>query len=201
MEPKSYRAIRHDIIRRKQRSNDEEVHHPKEKTDQIKKVLDGRSNLSILELFSGRGNLTKVYEKYGEVEKYDKILGTGDSYLLFHKLIYEKRTFDVIDIDPYGFPNRFYPDIFLLIKDGVMFITTPKPYINIINDMTRQQLMCYYGNSNPDIETIKAKLKLYGLCHWREVKVIDVTDLGRLWRMALSIKKVKATDYTGSKNR
>jgi len=201
---KTYRAIRHDIVREKQKNNSNEVHHPNEKIEQIGKVLKGKKNLNIVELFAGQGNLTKVYEEYAkdnEVECYDKKLKTGDSYLLFHKLIYEKKKYDVIDLDPYGFPNRFFPDIFLLIEDGYMFITMPKPYVNILNGITKQHLTCYYGEHNPNFDTIIEKIKLYGLCHWREITLIDKVDLGRLWRIAVKVKRVKATEYTGTRNR
>jgi hypothetical protein len=35
MEQKTYRAIRHDVVRAKQKQNDNEVHHPDEKINQI----------------------------------------------------------------------------------------------------------------------------------------------------------------------
>lgn len=199
---KTYRAVRHDVVREKQRNNADEVHHPEEKTEQIKRILLGKNDLKILELFSGQGNLTKIYKNYSKtIECYDKKLKTGDSFILFHKLIYERKKYDVIDIDPYGFPNRFFPDIFLLIDSGYMFITMPKPYVNILNGITKQHLTCYYGEYNPGLETIIEKIKLYGLCHWRSCEEVDIVDLGRLWRIALKVEKVKATDYTGTKNR
>lgn len=202
---KTYRAIRHDVVRKKQRENSSEVHHPDEKIRQVRKILNGKTDLKVMELFSGEGNLTKIYEDYkgenGFLELYDKKLKTGDSYLTFHRLIAEKRKYDVIDIDPYGFPNRFFPDIFLLMDKRHMFITMPKPWVNILNGITRQHLMCYYGSENPTLEEIKERLKLYGLCHWRHIEFVDVMDFGRLWRFAISVEKVKATEYCGVRNR
>ena len=198
---KTYRAKRHDIVRSKQKNNNSECHHPKQKIKQIRNTLTDKDNLNILELFAGYGNLTEIYEKYGQVDCYDKKLGTGDSYLIFHKLISEKKTYDVIDLDPYGFPNRFFPDIFLLIDDGYMFITMPPPYINILNGITQQHLKCYYGDVSPDLETIQRKIIDYGLCHWRDIDFLDITEIGRLWRFVLRVKKVKATEYCGVRNR
>jgi len=202
---KTYRAIRHDVVRKKQRENSSDVHHPEQKKEQIAKALGGMSNLKIMELFAGHGNMSEIYESYvgekGVLERYDKHLKTGDSYIVFHKLIAEKRKYDVIDIDPYGFPNRFFPDIFLLMDDGVMFITMPKPWVNIANGITKQHLTCYYGEDNPSLDVIKEKIRLFGLCHWRDVKFVDVMDFGRLWRFAVRVKKVKATEYTGVRNR
>jgi hypothetical protein len=199
---KTYRAIRHDYIRNLQNSNDDTVHHPSSKINQIESILLNKSNLKILELFSGRGNLTKVYHKYGEVFAYDKKwLKSGDSYLVYHKLIAEKKNYDVIDLDPYGFPNRFFPDIFLLIKDGYIFITMPKPYVNILNGITATHLTTYYGESNPSLETIVNRIVLYGLCHWRKLELISEMDCKSIWRLCFKVTKIKATEYTGVKNR
>ena len=56
---KTYRAIRHDVTRTAQRENSDALHHPLDKTKQIERVLSGLSNLHVLELFAGQGNLTK----------------------------------------------------------------------------------------------------------------------------------------------
>ena len=202
---KTYRALRHDVVRKKQRENNKDVHHPEQKKEQIQNVLNGKTDLKIMELFAGKGNLAPTYNSYvgenGFLEQYDKSLKTGDSYILFHKLIAEKRKYDVIDVDPYGFPNRFFPDIFLLMENGVMFITMPKPWVNIANGITKQHLTCYFGEGNPSLDVIKEKIKLYGLCHWRDINFLNIMDFGRLWRFAVSVKRVKATEYTGVKNR
>jgi hypothetical protein len=204
---KTYRAIRHDIVRAKQKENSDEVHHPDEKIDQIKRVFKAENysqnqGLKILELFSGQGNLTKVYEQYGSVAAYDKKhLKTGDSFLEYHRLIADKKKFDVIDLDPYGFPNRFFPDIFLLIEKGVMFITMPKPYVNILNGITQTHLISYFDKHNPSEDEIIERTVLFGLCHWRKLQLIDKLDCKSVWRFAFSVEKVKATEYTGVKNR
>jgi len=198
---KSYRAERHDVVRKKQKENNASVHHPAEKIRQIRLILDGKKNFKVLELFAGHGNLTEIYKEYGTVECFDKKINSKDSYREFHRLIADKKIYNIIDLDPYGFPNRFFPDIFLLIDDGYLFLTMPKPYVNILNGITRQHLTCYYGEYNPGLETIKERIKLYGLCHWRELIFLDITDLGRLWRMAIRVNKVKATIYTNTKNR
>jgi len=202
---KTYRAIRHDVTRKKQRENSNEVHHPEQKKAQIDKILEGKTDLKIMELFAGHGNLTSTYNQYigekGFLEQYDKELKTGDSYLLFHKLIAERRKYDVIDVDPYGFPVKFLPDGFLLMQDGIMFMTMPKPWVNIANGITKQLLTCYFGSGKPSLEVIQEKIRLYALCHWRSVEYLDVIDFGRLWRMVMRVKRVKATEYTGVRNR
>ena len=135
---------------------------------QIKACLKDKYDLSILELFAGQGNCTRIYKEFGTVFSYDKkYLNTGDSYYVFHQLISEKKKYDVIDLDPYGFPSRFFPDIFLLIDNGIMFITMPKPYVNILNGIIATHLTVYFGEPNPSKETIIQKIMSYGLCHWR----------------------------------
>ena len=204
-EKKSYRAIRHDVVRSRQKNNCNSVHHPHEKTEQVIQVLQNlniQGGHNILELFAGQGNLTEIYKKYGNVTACDKKhLGTGDSFLLFHKMIYEKKKFTIIDIDPYGFPNRFFPDIYLLLDNGILFVTMPKPYVNILNGITQTHLISYFKDPNPCEETIIEQLVTWGLCHWREVTLVDSVDLQSIWRFAFYVKRVKATEYTGVRNR
>jgi hypothetical protein len=202
---KTYRAIRHDVVRSKQAINSSEVHHPDEKTNQIEWVmrnLNKQSGHDILELFAGRGNLTNVYRQFGEVTSCDcKYCGTGDSFLLFHRLISDRKKFTVVDLDPYGFPTRLFPDVFLLIDDGLLFVTMPKPYVNILNGITQTHLISYFGEPNPSEEIIIDQIVTWGLCHWRQVELIDSIDCSSVWRFAFSVQKVKATDYTGVRNR
>ena len=215
---KTYRAIRHDVVRAKQKANDDQVHHPNEKINQIRKVLSG-IDLSILELFSGAGNCTKIYAEYGEVLAFEKKktvfdslventkecmlvhCNKADSFIEFHRMIFLKQIFDVVDLDPYGFPNRFFPDVFLLIDKGILFVTMPKPYVNILNGITAAHLISYYGQQNPSKDSIIERIALWGLCHWRKVTLIDSVDCKSVWRFAFAVEKVKATDYTGVKNR
>ena len=198
---KSYRAIRHDVVRGLQTENADQVHHPREKLSQLDRVLSGCEN-KILELFAGRGNLTGKYREFGEVHAFDKkYLGSGDSFREFHRLIGEGMKYDVIDLDPYGFPNRFFPDIFLLILEGLLIVTMPKPYVNILNGITQTFLTAYFGKQNPDRQEIIEKIAVWGICHWRKVELVDSIDLGSVWRFVFKVKRVKATEYTGVRNR
>ena len=198
---KSYRAIRHDIVRERQSSNSDDTHHPDQKLQQVKHVLTG-ANLKILELFAGRGNLTKAYAEYGEVLACDrKYKKTGDSFLLFHELISKKQFYDVVDLDPYGFPCRLFPDVFLLIKHGLLFVTFPKPYVNILNGITQTLLSCYFGQTNPSREAVIEQIAVWGLGHWRQVELLHSIDLSSVWRFVFRVDLVKATEYTGVRNR
>tara|TARA_B100000029_G_C17489179_1_gene928456 strand:+ start:63 stop:719 length:657 start_codon:yes stop_codon:yes gene_type:complete len=198
---KTYRAIRHDIVRNKQALNSPEVHHPEDKVKQIIKVLP-KEELNTLELFAGQQNLTPTYKLYGDVECFDKkYMKTGDSFREFHRLIADRKTYDIIDIDPYGFPCRMFPDLFLLIDSGYLFVTMPKPYINILNGITQTFLFSYFKDTNPSLETIIEQFATWGLCHWRKVELLDVINLDSIWRLAFKVDKVLATEYTGVINR
>lgn len=203
---KTYRAIRHMVVRAKQNSNDPDVHHPKEKILQVGRVMEQFKNehkgpITTLELFAGQGNLTREYQEHGSVEAYDiKYLKTGDSFLQFHRLIFARRTYQVVDLDPYGFPTRLFPDIFLLIKDGLLFVTFPRPNSNILDGMKALHLESYMGKSNPSEEEVINQIATWGLCHWRQVELLDRMLLKSVWRFAFRVKKVKATDYTGVRN-
>jgi hypothetical protein len=112
-------------IMARQASNDPSCHHPVEKERQAEQAIHHLKSdkLKTLELFSGHGNMTRIYEKLGKVDCFDKIMGTGDSYIAFHGLISQKKKYDIIDADPYGLPCRLFPDIFLLCKPvSVLFI-------------------------------------------------------------------------------
>ena len=219
---KSYRAIRHQIVRKKQQLYNDELHHPNEKINQINKLLPNISkfcDLSILELFAGQGNLTKVYSNYGEVianeyklKVFNKLkenvknemlvhCNRVNSFLDVHQLIALKQTFDVIHLDPYGFPNRMFPHIFLIIENGILFVTMPKPYVNILNGITQTHLFSFYQKTNPKKDEIINQIVLWGLSYWRKVILIDEIDLKSVWRFAFEVKKVKATKYTNVKNR
>lgn len=198
---KTYRAIRHDVVRQRQRKNIASTNHITEKTRQVERVLAGKSNLKILELFAGDGFLTKALQPFGEVTSLDKRHGTGDSFLEYHRYIADRRKFDVIDADPYGFPSRLLPDIFLLIDDGIFFVTVPSSSVNIPNGLVKTHLQSYYGEEQPSIDAVSQKIAEYGLCHWRQVVEIDCIKIGRMWRVVYEVKRVSATEYAGVRNR
>ena len=198
---KTYRAVRHEVVRNCQKNNILSTNHVHEKRTQVDQVLSGKSDLKILELFSGDGFLTGVLSQYGHVKKMDKRLGTGDSFIEYHRLIADKEKFDVVDADPYGFPSRLLPDIFLLIDDGIFFMTIPIPSVNIPNGIFKTHLQCYFGTDNPNEDQISQKIAEYGLCHWRQITELSCVRMGRMWRFAFDVKKIKSTDYTGVRNR
>ena len=219
MNDKTYRALRHDYTRNLQKTNNDLLHHPDEKINQIKEYTKNTAfskKIKILELFGGHGNLTKEYVKLGKTTVFEKdkskveilksisdeleVVKTDSFNEIFHH-VYKKKKYDIIDIDPYGFPYRLFPHIFLLMEKSLVFLTIPKPYVNILNGITQTTLMCHFGESNPSIDTILSKIVVWGLSHWRQVEVLDILDLKSVWRVCLDVKRIKATEYTGTKNR
>jgi len=193
---KTKSANKHDKQRKAQADDLTHTNHTELKITQIEKYVQTFDN-NILELFSGNGKLTKIWNDYGIVTTNDNI----DAYRLFHKLIWERKKYTIIDLDPYGFPTRFFPDIFLLIENGIIFITIPHPAVNVLNGITQQTFLNYYGVKKPTIEIFIEKIKQYALCHWRELTLLNIMKMGRVYRLCLNVKRVKATEYCGVRNR
>lgn len=202
MDERSIDSIKLANKRKKQKEYTDEYHHPKEKINQIYKILNNKSyddKFKILELFCGNGNLTKIYKNYGNVSSFDKICGDGDSYRLFHKLIYEKKIYNLIDLDPYGFPCRFFPDIFLLINDGYLIVTICK--LKKANLWTLKLMESYFTVRKPNETQIINTFCNEGMKHWRYVKPIDILNLEKVFRIVFSVKRVHACNYCGTTNR
>lgn len=190
--------------RRLQKLGDEKYTHPREKEEQIKNVLENRKYFNILELFAGEGNLTRVYQNFlygniGKIHSYDIKTTKEDSFRLFHKLIYQKEKYDIIDIDPFGFPSRFFPDIFMLIDYGFLFLTCCKPHTVHPSSQLAYHLKCYFGNERPKLIDIVEGVKRFSHFHWRDANAITVLDLPGVWRIAFSVTKVSANEFSWGK--
>lgn len=210
-------SAKHKYLRLNQSRNVDRHHHPKEKIEQIRKILPKNNTLKILETHAGMGNLTKVYLEYGEVTAHDidakKIESLKDiksdkltiikcdSLKQIHRYIYENRVFDVVDLDPYGFPSRFFPHVFNLINDGYLFFTFPKMGVQQINKIMVNHYKVFWDISLQDkdmyIQKIDQQVKRYGLFYFRIAEMIDVTDLDRMYRFAYRVKKESAFKMFG----
>ena len=198
--------------RKKQKENLEEYHHPKEKIDQLNRIFSNKTfdpNYKILELFCGKGNLTREYLKYGMVESYDRILGDGDSYKLFHKIIYDnigsfhnKNTnlYNLIDLDPYGYPVRFFPDIFHLIDNGILIVTSSIPGKTKANAWTQKLVESYFGVKTPSKDLMIDTICNEAMKHWRLAIPLEDINLGNNYRFVFSVKRVHAAKYLGTTN-
>lgn len=209
-------SVKHKYVRLNQANNDDKHHHPVEKIDQIKRIL-WDSNLNILETNAGWGNLSKVYHLYGEVtahdidkEKVQYLDGLGfedfdavkcDSFKELHRYVYLGFRFDVIDLDPYGFPSRYFPHVFQLIDDGVLFVTFPKMGVQQINKIMVEHYRVFWGIALSDKghyeELIHKKVADYGMQYYRKVELLDSVDLGRMHRFVYRVKKESALELVG----
>ena len=71
----------------------------------------------------------------------------------------------------------------------------------VVYHFSDDQGLAYFGEPNPSEDTIIDQIVTWGLCHWRQVELIDSIDCSSVWRFAFSVVKVKATDYTAVRNR
>ncbi|SHE67091.1 N2,N2-dimethylguanosine tRNA methyltransferase [Seinonella peptonophila] len=210
-------SVKHKYIRLHQSKNNDKHHHPIEKKEQINRVLSKDQQYRILETHAGNGNLTKLYLEFGEVVAHDidqtkicrleqiknpnlKIMKC-DSFKRIHHYIYEKQKFNVIDLDPYGYPSRFFPHIFQLIEEGYFFMTIPKIGVQQVNKIMIEHYRLFWGMDLSDkesyVQKIDAKMKDFALCYFRTLDLIDCVDLGRLYRLAYKVKKESAFNLFG----
>lgn len=211
-------SVKHKFVRLNQHSNEDKHHHPEEKTAQIRRINPG-SGLSILETNSGWGNLTGVYNDLGsvltidiEARKIDHIRLQGwenvealkaDSFKEIHRLIYQGKRFDIVDLDPYGFPSRYFPHVFQLIDDGFLFVTFPKMGVQQVNKIMIEHYRVFWGISLSDKTSYEDKIHIrirdYALHYFRSCQLVDSTDLGRMYRFVYRVKKESALDLVGLK--
>jgi len=90
-----------------------------------------------------------------------------------------------------------FPHVFLLVEDGYLFVTFPKPNVNITNRMNDVHQESYYGVAKPTEGQILDRIISWGMSHWRTVVLIDTIEFANMWRLAFKVKKVKATEYVG----
>lgn len=210
----SVSSVKHKYRRLTQNENDDRYHHPIEKTEQIRRLLP-RKELQVLETNCGWGNLTTLYQEYGTVLAWDSDkkridyikqmqmadvdAETVDSFNEIHRLVWAKCYFDVIDLDPYGYPSRFFPHVFELIKDGYLFVTFPKLGAQKMNKITVKHLEVFWGiTDNIDYKTaILERIPVLGMQSYREVTLIDEIDLGRMYRFAFKVERKSALDLVG----
>jgi tRNA G26 N,N-dimethylase Trm1 len=211
-------GVKHKIRRLQQSKNLDRYKHTAEKTGQIVKYLKPGSN--VLETHCGFGGLTRFYadndcfvDAYDIKQKrvdavnsigYERVHATrANSEEEILALLYSKIHYDVIDIDPYGFPSRYFPLVFGLINDGVMFLTFPIMGVAQINKITIRHYLAFWGITLSDKENyvrkIFERLEEYAFMQKREIKLLDCIKIDRVYRLAISVKKKSLVDIVGLK--
>ena len=209
-------SAKHKYRRLTQARGDDRYHHPKEKIEQLQRILP-KKHLNTLELNAGWGNLTRIYQTYGTVLAYDidadrvshiknfhledVDVEQGDSILELHGLVHQKLWFDVVDLDPYGMPSRYFPHIFQLIRDGWLFVTFPKIGIQKINKITIQHLRVFWdidldNRANTELRIVN-KIQDLAMQSYRSAELVDLVEFGRMWRFAFKVEQRSALDLVG----
>jgi DNA-binding Lrp family transcriptional regulator len=209
-------SVKHKVRRLKQSANEDRYKHTAEKIQQAEKYLSTAGN-NILETNSGFGGMTEFYNQIGVVECYDikkdrvEFIDSlamqsvtaihGDSEKELYKLVANKRKYDVIDLDPYGMPSRYFPHVFSLIDKGVLFVTLPMIGVAQMNKITIRHLDAFWGVSLNDkdkyIDLVVKRMKDYAFMHKREIRVLDVQKIDRIYRICLSVEKKSCCDIVG----
>jgi len=193
-------AQSHKRTRKEQKSNADIFHHPVQKIAQLEK-LEGFIKGDILEVFGGQGNLTEWYNRHGSVTALTKE-ETGDSFQYIYNLRADRKKYDWIDIDSYGYPDRFFPVVFEMMKPecGLIF-TFPQIGVNCHNGISQQHMSTFYGNPTPTIGDVVGKITDWALREWYLAGLIDVVKIDRIYRIAFYNKRVKATEMCNVRNR
>lgn len=190
-------ADTHKKTRLKQALNDDDYHHPIEKVEQLKKFeIYG----NILEVFAGQGNLTEYYKQFGKVTAMTKE-EFGNSFNAIYKLRGENKKYDIIDIDSYGYPDKFFPVVFEMMKDKCLLIFTfPIVGVNCLNGITEQHFYTFY-HTIPTIGDVVGKITDWGMREWILCSLKDVQKIKRIYRFVFECNKVKATEMCNVKNK
>lgn len=190
----------HKEIREKQKMNVEDYHHPNEKIQQLKKFEDYLGG-DVLEVFAGKGNLTKYYKNISNSVIAMRKEELGSSFDAIYKLRAEKKKYNVIDIDSYGYPDKFFPVVFEMMKERCLLIFTfPIIGVNCLNGITEQHFYTFYFQK-PTIGTVVGRITDWGLREWILVSLLDVVKIKRIYRFVFDCKRVKATEMCNVRNR
>jgi hypothetical protein len=209
-------SVKHKIRRINQSKNQDKYKHTKEKSEQIDKFVSGK-NKKILETHAGFGSLTEKYSLFGNVysiemvqERVDFVNSKklknvectkGDSEKEILSLLYNNKKFDVIDVDPYGFPSRYFPTVFGLIDDGVLFLTFPVMGVAQINKITIEHYRVFWDINLSDkdcyTDKIVKKLKDYAFMQKRSIEVLEIKKIDRIYRFAIKVKQESLLKIVG----
>jgi len=193
-------AQTHRKIRKNQNENQDAYHHPEEKIEHLNLLADFIHG-EILEVFAGQGNLTRFYLRSGNVEAMTKETH-GDSFDAIYKLRAKKKKYDVIDVDSYGYPDKFFPIVFEMMKPVCLLIFTfPIVGVNCLNGIMEQHYINFWRSDRPTIGDVTGVITDQALREWYLASLLEVKKIKRIWRFAFICKRKKATELCTTKNR
>src|SRR3990167_4440899 len=199
--PIGHSALSHKVTRANQKDNADTYHHPKEKIAQLKKLEGLFKGGDILEVFGGAGNLTDYYKKVGKVTAMTRE-SSGDSFHSIYKLRAERKKYNLIDIDSYGYPDKFFPIVFEMMKDEAYLVFTfPIVGVNALNGIMEQHFVNYWRATRPTTGDVVGVLTDQALKYWQLLQLLDVQKIKRIWRYFFKVSRIKATEMTNVRNR
>ena len=190
----------HKRIRGGQGANSDDYHHPEEKLAQLEELSSLVSG-DILEVFGGQGNLTAYYEQRGSVTSMTRD-AFGDSFNAIYLLRGNNKKYNVIDIDSYGYPDLFFPVVFEMMKDECLLVFTfPIVGVNALNGIMEQHFITFWRSTRPTIGDVTGVLTDMAMRNWRVLSLVDIKKIKRIWRLAYTSRRFKATEMCNVKNK
>jgi hypothetical protein len=191
---------KHKKLRKQQAENSDRHHHPEEKIKQLE-TLAPMIKGDILEVFAGKGNLTKWYEQHGNVTAMSKET-TGDSFNYIYELRAKKKKYDVIDIDGYGYPDKFFPVVFEMMKPKCLLIFTfPMVGVQCVNGIYEMHYAVFWKSTRPSIGDVVGGITDMAMREWTIPSLVDVTKMKPILRFAFMCERKKATELCNVRNR
>ena len=211
-------SVKHKIRRLQQKNNLDKYKNTNKKRAHFNKSmkLEKKEGLKILETHCGYGGMTDIYSMMGLVTCFDidkdKInfikknvenvkAKRCDSETEILKLAYKKRVFDIVDIDPYGFPSRFFPLAFGLIEKGHLFLTIPIFGVSQINKIMTRHYEAFWNfdsrNKDDYLDCLKRKLVDWAFMTKREIHFVRIERFSRVYRFCIKVEKKSLLDIVG----
>ena len=191
---------KHKRLRLAQKANADSHHHPAEKIEQLISLGD-LIHGDILEVFAGAGNLTEWYRQKGSVTAMNKA-EFGDSFDAIYRLRADCKKYDVIDIDSYGYPDKFFPVVFELMKPQTTLIFTfPMVGAQCLNGITEMHYVTFWRSNRPSLGDVVGGITDMAMREWIIPSLIDIRKIKPILRFAFMCKKHKATEMCNVRNR
>lgn len=212
-------AVKHKVRRIQQSENQDRYKHTTEKTGMYERTMPKKVKMLVLETHCGFGGMTEIYSRNASVTSIDidaarivaiNLLGLdsvtaihADSEKMMYQLIAAGKKFHVIDIDGYGMPSRYFPHVFSMIDDGVLYVTLPMIGVAQINKITIEHLRVFWGVAISDkesyVDKVFARMVDYAFMHKREIELLEVMKIERIYRLAIRVKKESLLKIVGLK--
>jgi hypothetical protein len=108
----------------------------------------------------------------------------------------------VVDIDSYGLPSKMMDSVWKLLKDeSVLILTYPVVGVQCLNGIYEQHYVNHWKSSRPTVGDIIGATTDCALKHWIFPRVVDIQKIKPIWRFVFHCERVKATEFTNTRNR